>query len=67
MTLNAKMEHESLRRKHKGCLTGRDAILFAIAEGQHVLLDLARRAYQELLAHIMGIFSKLLKLQLFDT
>lgn len=55
MSLNAKMENE-LGRKHKGCLVGRDAILFSIAEGQHVLLDLARRAYQELLTHIMGIF-----------
>lgn len=50
------MQNDSLGRKHKGCLAGRDAILFAISEGQHVLLDLARRAYQELLVHIMGIF-----------
>uniref|UniRef100_A0A914IC35 DNA mismatch repair protein MutS core domain-containing protein n=1 Tax=Globodera rostochiensis TaxID=31243 RepID=A0A914IC35_GLORO len=53
--VNDKISPELTTRKRKGLVaaSSKDQILFAVAESQHVLLDLARRTYQELVARIV--------------
>ncbi|KAL3088612.1 hypothetical protein niasHT_023230 [Heterodera trifolii] len=53
--VNDKISSELTTRKRKGLVasSSKDQILFAIAESQHVLLDVARRTYQELVARIV--------------
>ena len=43
-------------RKRKGyAAIARDYALFAVAEKQNVVLDMARRVYQELVERVMGM------------
>jgi hypothetical protein len=37
-------------------MAAKDMILFAVANEQHVLLDLSRKAYEELVERILGKF-----------
>ncbi|KAI1700843.1 mutS domain V domain-containing protein [Ditylenchus destructor] len=53
--VNTKINSVAATRKRKSWSDNNDAILFAVNEGQHVLLDLARRAYQELQLQIHDI------------
>nr|CAD2191798.1 unnamed protein product [Meloidogyne enterolobii] len=55
--VNKVISTEVNSRKRKGYAPiARDYALFAVAEKQNVLLDMARRVYQELVERVMGLF-----------
>lgn len=55
--INDQIDDAVLLKKQRGSVGAKYSVIFAVREGRHVLLDLSRRAYQELIVHLTRMFS----------
>lgn len=50
--IDQQLDEAVLTKKQKGSLGMKESVIYAIREGKHVILDLSRKAYTELLLDI---------------
>uniref|UniRef100_A0A914CRA4 DNA mismatch repair proteins mutS family domain-containing protein n=1 Tax=Acrobeloides nanus TaxID=290746 RepID=A0A914CRA4_9BILA len=53
--INDQIDDAVLLKKQRGSVGAKYSVIFAVREGRHVLLDLSRRAYQELIVHLTQV------------